>query len=184
DALGERLLKARPLGVRERDAGVVRAAKRLELTLVVVRCDRVTGDRARGALDVDYASWTEAVRKLVSGAVITLVAEIQGLVTDHLFRQCPVAVVLFDCAEPTVHCDEAIDLAVVVGNERNRTLPDQLVGMGAMCAIEACASGERTIGVVEQAGVGPAAVDDRGPVEVGGLVDHPAAVRPGERGRA
>ena len=87
---------------------------------------------------------------------------------------------LLDGGQPAVHRDEAVELAVVVGLDRDRALPDQLVGVGPVLAIQSGPDGERAIGVVEQPGVGTAAVDDRDLVEVVGLVDHPAAVGAGQ----
>ena len=63
-----------------------------------------------------------------------------------------------------------------VGHDRYRSLPDQLVGVASVLTVEPRADRERAVGVVEQALVRAAAIDDRGPSEVVGLVDHPAAV--------
>src|SRR6185437_1901246 len=129
---------------------------------------------------VHHAGWAEAVGQLVSLAVPALIAETGGLVADQLLRECRATVVTFHGAEPAVHSNEAVDLAVGVGNERYRALPDQLVGVGAALAIETRSDRECAVGVMEKAGVGAAAVDDRGPVEVVGLVDHAGAVGPGQ----
>ena len=86
------------------------------------------------------------------------------------------AVVPLDRAQPPVHGDEAVELAVLVGDQRGRPLPDHLIGVGPELAVESRAHGKRAVGVVEDPRVGTAAVDDRRLAEVVGLVDHPAAI--------
>src|SRR5437660_178288 len=80
--------------------------------------------------------------------------------------------------EPLIHRVEAVELAARVGKERDRPLPDQLVRVRAVLAIEPGADCERAVGVMEDAGIGAPAVDNRHLVEVVRLVDHAAPVCP------
>ena len=115
---------------------------------------RVSGDRPRRAEGRHDRLAADVVQDLVAGAVVAAVGEVGRLVGDASSRRASAELV--SCSTARSQRSIAMKLffsALRVAEERDRALPDQLVRVGAVLAIEPRPDGERAVRVVEGTGI-------------------------------
>src|SRR5882762_9848221 len=174
----KRLLELAPLRISEQVREVVGTVHDLELTFRGVVGERLArAQTRRPALRNDTGT-----RDACTGYGAPI-HRIGRLVIDNLLGECPGAGISLDRRQPPVHQVKRLCFESLIDHESGsgKRIPDDLVVVVAVCALEAGAHRPAVKRVVDLDVAGAANVDD-GDVQVIGLVEVPRSIHHGQRG--